>query len=114
MLDPRRQSFHEEGLAWKARLEAEEARLEIALRNHRAPLAYVCDRCPAPGFPLEERGVYVARYLSARGRYILDCIDRKGRHVAQVLVDDPGQWATYEQRARDVLDELDPGLKLIP
>ena len=107
-------SFHEEGVAWKARIEADEARLEAALRKHRAPLAYICDRSPAPGFPLEERGVYVARYLSPRGRYVLDCVDRRGRHVAQVLVDDPARWEECERRARQILDELDPGLKLIP
>lgn len=106
-------SIHDEGLAWRANLEAEEQRMESTLRRSHLPPIYVCDRSPAPGYPLESRGVYVARYLSPRGNYILNCIDRRSRHVAQLVVDDPERWVEFLRAAEAILDELDPGLKLI-
>jgi len=108
-----RLSIHEEGLAWRANLEAEERQMETALRRARLPLVYVCDRSPAPGYPIEPRGVYVARYLSPKGNYVLNCIDRRGRHVAQVVVADPDRWVEFQRAAAAILDELDPGLRLI-
>jgi len=106
-------SIHEEGVAWRANLEREERELERALGRYRRPLVYICDRSPAPGYAIDPRGVYVARYLSPKGNYILNCIDRRGRHVAQLVVDDPERWVEFERAAEAVLDELDPGLKLI-
>jgi len=74
---------------------------------------HICDRAVAPGYPIERRGVYVARYLSVSGDYILNCIDRRGRRVAQLVVDDPERWVEFQRAAVAILDELDPGLKLI-
>ncbi len=107
-------SIHDEGLAWRANLEAEERRMESMLRRARVGMSvYVCDRSPAPGYPIEPRGVYVARYLSPKGNYVLNCIDRRGRHVAQVVVADPERWVEFHRTAVATLEELDPGLTLI-
>jgi len=89
---------------------------EPKIENMSAPYLIptnVCDRSPAPGYPIEPRGVYVARYLSPKGNYILNCIDRRGRHVAQVVVADPERWVEFQRAAAAILDEIDPGLTLI-
>jgi len=114
MSAPYLMSIHEEGLTWRANLEAEERRMESMQRRARVGMSvYVCDRSPAPGYPIEPRGVYVARYLSPKGNYILNCIDRRGRHVAQLVVDDPDRWVEFRRAAEAILDDLDPGLTLI-
>jgi len=113
MESPKLVSIHDESVQWRTALEADEARLERAIRKHNGPKVFVCDRSPAPGYPISSRGVYVARFLSPRGRYVLNCIDRLGRQVAQVVVMDPAKWDDFRRAAEATLDELDPGLRLI-
>ena len=57
--------------------------------------------------------MYVARFLTPEGQYILNCIDRWGRKIAQLVVDDPERWTEYERMAEEALDEHDPGVKLV-
>jgi len=72
------------------------------------PLLETAPGEPAPGYPLESRGVYVSRYLSPEGNHMLNCIDRRGRLVAQVVMDDLQRWWWWVGYARGLLDYVDP------
>lgn len=115
MQTPKLISIHEEGLRWRESLEVEERRLESALRKHMTPSVFVCDLSPAPEFAHEERGVYLAPYLSRRGRRVMYAVDRAGRYVARMLLDDPAGWREAESSLIEALDRLDPSpVQLVP
>lgn len=106
-------SIRDEGLAWRRKLEAEERELESILRESRGPKLVVTGLTPAPEYPVESRGVYVARFLTAKGRHFLRCIDRRGREVARVVVRNPDDWDSAGRVASKALDELDPLPRLV-
>ena len=115
MVARERRSIHEESAAWRSALEAEEAKLESALRGCKPATPLLLDLFPAPEFPHEERGVYLAPFLSKRGRRIIYAVDRAGRYVARLVLNDPARWREAERTLAQTLDTLDPSpVQLVP